>query len=344
MARFVNTSKDTYTHGMKEATLLSHWIEQQRAHSSAAEKAALYTIFDDLSTIGKLLSDLIRKSGIDILGAYGSTNPSGDTVQKLDIIANDLCKNFLREQPHFAAIASEEEADIVLIPGGEQSPYVIAFDPLDGSKNISSNGPIGTIMTIYRRSSAIGSPATVDDFLLSGTVVGSGFVLYGARTLFLFSVGDGVHVAQLDPETQEWALLQEHLQFSDAMTIYSHNDRYVEQWDAASQAYLTSVKKRYPLITARFAGALLFDLYHLFIDGGIFLRPYDDAKTQSVKIRLVYELRAMAFLIEQAGGAASDGQERILHIDATDIHQTHPLIAGNAAEVAEYERIRSTHA
>lgn len=323
---------------MPKSILLSQWIEAQTTDDQPSEQQLLYSIFHDVSTIGKLLSDLIRSSGIDILGAYGSENASGDVVQKLDVVANELCKNFLRDQTHFAAIASEEEAEIVLIPGGENSPYVIAFDPLDGSKNITSNGPIGTIMTVYRRSSPVGSPATVDDFLPSGTVVGAAFVLYGPRTIFVFSAGDGVHVTQLDPESKEWVLLHEQLEFPETMTLYSHNDRYVEDWDTDSQEYLKGLKKRYPTITARFAGALLFDIYHLCIDGGIFLRPYDDFAKRSVKVRLVYELRAMAFLIEQAGGAASDGVERILNIDARDIHQTHPFIAGNANEVAEYER------
>lgn len=323
---------------MNTTTLLSEWIDDHAAQAHPSETTQLYTIFHDISTIGKLLSELIRQSGVDILGAYGSQNSSGDSVQKLDIVANELCKDVLRQHVHFAAIASEEEADIVHIPGGEHSPYVIAFDPLDGSKNINSNDPIGTIMTIYRRSSPLGTPATADDFLPGGAVVGSAFVLYGSRTVFIFSAGDGVHTAQLDPETKEWIILGEQLKLPTAVGVYSHNDRYFDDWDAASQYYLTELKKRHPHATARYAGALLADVYRILISGGIFLRPFDNAVEKTTKLRLVYELRAMAFIMEQAGGAASDGQEQILAIDANDIHQTHRFIAGNAAEIAEYER------
>lgn len=322
---------------MKKNTLLSDWIEM-RVQQTTPKTQQLYHIFHDLSMIGNSLSDLIRSSNGDMFGAYGSENTSGDSVQKLDIIANNVCKDFLPAQTHFAAIASEEEANIVHIPNGEQSPYVIAFDPLDGSKNINSNDPIGTIMTIYRRSSPLGTPATADDFLPGGTVVGSGFVLYGSRTLFIFSAGDGVHTAQLDPETREWMIVSEQLELPTAIEIYSHNDRYVHDWDAASQRYFAELKNRHPRATARYAGALLADIYRILISGGVFLRPFDDAIQKTTKLRLVYELRAMAFIMEQAGGAASDGQERILAIDANDIHQTHQFIAGNAAEVAEYER------
>ncbi len=323
---------------MNTPITLPEWAENQSS-TQTPEGVELSAIFQALSLLGKMLTETIRSGGVDLIGAYGSENASGDSVQKLDVLANTMCKEFASTHGRFAAIASEEEEEIVYLEESITAPYLLAFDPLDGSKNIDFNGPIGTIFTIYKRSDTADQSTIMADFLSATTIAASGFVLYGPRTLFIFSIGDGVHTFQLDPETQEWILLQDTLSLPDPITTYAHNDSYVANWDSASQQYLTAMKERHPDTTARHIGALLADIYRILVQGGIFIRAFDNASKRSAKLRLVYELRAMAFIIEQAGGAATDGLNRILTIDATDIHHRHPLIAGNIAEVQEYERV-----
>ena len=278
---------------------------------------------------------------MDVLGATGGINVQGEGVMKLDVLANEALAACARYNGLVAAIASEEDDDIVVMPSAS-GKYVLFYDPLDGSSNIDANIPIGTIWGIYKRTST-GAP-TAADFRQAGTeIVAAGYALYGSSTMFVYATGGVAAGFTLDPEYGEFILSHPNIQTPDRVKCYSMNERNAAAWPAGAQTFLSELKSqepRYAKTTARYVGSLVADVHRNLLYGGVFLYP-EDAGSPSGKLRLLYEAIPMAYVAECAGGAASTGRERILDMTPEAIHQRVPLCIGNQREVARYEALRA---
>ncbi len=318
-------------------TLTQYLIGHLAAHPDQKD---LVLIMSDLAAIGKQISHQTNHAGlVGIRGRAGFDNASGDDVQKLDVYANALCKDYLRQTGHFALLASEEE-EMVVDMGvfGKDAKYVIAFDPLDGSSNIDVNAGIGTIYSVLRIRTDC-DHASEQQFLQKGrTQVLAGYLLYGSSTVLVFSFGDGVHEFTLDQGLGEFLLSNERIQIPDHCDIYSVNEgnvSYMSQKDRGFIEYLRAEKK----CATRYVGSLVADIHRTLLKGGIFLYPGIDKKGAGVhegKLRLNYELKPLAFLLEQAGGRAIDGAQNILDIEPTSLHQRCAFFAGSTSVIDEY--------
>lgn len=328
---------------MLDHPTLSQFVLDQEAKTQGSGKFT--DILLDLGVIGKVISREMNKAGLtSIIGVAGVENSSGDVVQKLDVLTNELFINYLKKTAHFCAIASEEEEGIVPIHNGIHSDYVIAFDPLDGSSNIDYNVSVGTIFSIHRRTSPVGTPGTEQDFLQAGnTQVAAGYILYGSSTMFVYTTGQGVHGFTLDQSIGEWLLSHDNVMIPEVCDVYSANEAYSSTWDETSQRFLNEFKSETKNATSRHIGSLVADLHRNLLKGGIYFRPYDDSIRKTAKLRLNYELKPLAFIIEQAGGYATDGMHNILDIVPASLHAKSPMIAGNAKVVKEYEARYSAH-
>ncbi|MBE9528248.1 MAG: class 1 fructose-bisphosphatase [Proteobacteria bacterium] len=316
-------------------TLTQFLLEEQRCvpHS----KGSFTSLFTDLVVAAKIISREVNKAGlIDILGAAGFDNVQGEEVQKLDILANDTIVKTMEQGGHLAAMASEEVEDIIPInkryPRGK---YLLLFDPLDGSSNIDVNISVGTIFSILKCDTD--HEATVEDFLQAGvSQVCAGYVLYGSSTMFVYSTGHGTHGFTLDPSVGEFLLSHENIKIPDDGQIYSANEANAEEWYPGTQKYVKGLKDRSRAYKGRYVGSLVSDFHRNLLRGGIFLYPAD-RKTPAGKLRLLYEANPLSMLVEQAGGAASTGTERIMEITPTSLHQRTSLVIGSKNDVEEAE-------
>lgn len=300
----------------------------------------------DLGVIGKIISREINRAGlVNILGDASVGNASGDEVKKLDVLANDLMKDYLKQTGHFCAIASEEEADMVVMEDAIDSEYVIAFDPIDGSSNIDYNVSVGTIFSIHRRVTAEGEQPALKDFLQPGhTQLAAGYILYGSSSLLVYTTGNGVHGFTLDQSIGEWLLSHERIQIPNECKAYSANEAYTHNWDEASRTFLDEFKKNDAGVTCRHIGSLVADIHRNLLHGGIHMRPYDNWEQKKAKLRLNYELKPIAMIIEQAGGYSTDGIQNILDIVPETLHEKSAFVSGNAQHVRAYESdFRTAH-
>jgi len=325
-------------------TLLQYLIENLINHPLQKELAL---IMSDLATIGKIISREVNRAGVaHILGQHGSVNIQGEEVQTLDVLANELCKQYLRKTGHFAALASEEEDGVVdMGEFGENAQYIIAFDPLDGSSNIDVNVSIGTIFSVHKRLPNI-SRTDEKQFLQKGSdQVLAGYILYGSSTVLVFSFGDGVHEFTLDQSLGEFLLSREKLRIPPKCPIYSVNESNTPLMKEHDVMFINFLKKD-GTRTARYIGSLVADVHRTLIKGGIFVYPAIDAEHKGVykgKLRLNYEAKPMALLLSQAGGLAIDGQQDILNKIPYSLHERTSLILGNADVVKEYETLSLTN-
>jgi fructose-1,6-bisphosphatase I len=314
-------------------TLQQYLLEKLKDHP---ERYELVLMMADIASIGKLLSARTNRAGLtDLRGLADSSNVHDETQANLDIYANELCKNYLKQTGLFAALASEEEPEPVDLKQLE-GKYVIAFDPLDGSSNIDVNVPVGTIFSVYKKLKKI--PAKDErQFLQPGRdQVVAGYLMYGSSTMIVFSWGDGVHTFTLDVDLGEFILSDEHVKIPEECPYYSFNEAYANYVSEKDQAYLTKVRNSAG--KQRWIGSLVADFHRNMIKGGVFVLPAFDTSGQKKfkpKLRLVYETNPMALLAEQAGGAAIDGNENILDIVPKELHQRVSLIIGNKKIVKE---------
>lgn len=321
---------------LKHPTLSQFVLDQEVEYGGSGQFS---DILLNIGVVGKVISREMGRAGLtDILGEAGVENSSGDVVQKLDVQADELFINYFSKTDNFCALASEEQEGIVALQNGAQSEYVIAFDPLDGSSNIDYNVSVGTIFSIHKRISPIGQPGTVEDFLQPGSAqVAAGYVLYGSSTMLVYSTGHGVHGFTLDASIGEWLLSHPAIIIPGACDIYSANQAYANTWNMASRTFLDGFISSHPKATSRHIGSLVADIHRNLLKGGLYFRPYDDATTHAAKLRLNFELKPLAFIVEQAGGYATTGAERILDIMPESLHQKLPMICGNADVVKAYE-------
>ncbi len=276
----------------------------------------------------KIIASHVRMAGlVDILGKAGKTNVQGEEVQKLDEFSNNVLIEQLSASGQFYALASEELEEPIYPDEGKDAKYVIAFDPLDGSSNIDVNVSIGTIFSIHKR---IGDGE--ENFLQEGyKQVAAGYVIYGSSVMFIFSTGNGVNGFTYDPSVGMFLLSHPNMKIPEKGKIYSINEANSKKWvDKGLMKYIETLKDEG--YTTRYIGSMVADVHRTLIKGGIFGYPADK-KNKNGKLRMLYEASPMAFLIEQAGGLATDGKNRILDIKPSDIHQRTPVFLGGKKEI-----------
>jgi fructose-1,6-bisphosphatase I len=310
-------------------------IEQERQHPEATGE--LSGILYDLALAAKMISSKVRRAGlVDILGATEDTNVQGEIQQKLDVFANETIVKAMDHSGRLCAMASEEEPEIIQIPDQFRcGKYCLLFDPLDGSSNIDVNVPVGTIFSIVQKITR-GKQGELEDFLQPGRrQVAAGYVIYGSSTMLVYTTGQGVHGFTLDPSIGEFLLSHPDIRIPDPGRYLSVNDAYEQHWDDNVRALM----RRYRGLdggsvahNVRYVGSLVADFHRNLLGGGIFCYPAN-ARSPRGKLRLLYEANPMALIVEQAGGAACDGTQRILDVQPTDLHQRTPLYIGSKSDV-----------
>jgi fructose-1,6-bisphosphatase I len=320
----------------KLITLERHISEGERSHPGATGEFS--GLLHGLSLAAKLVWREVTKAGlVNILGPTDRMNISGDVVKKLDEFADQTIYRAMDHIGHLCVMASEENEDLLQIPANYPAgKYVLLYDPLDGSGNIDANITIGTIFSIYRRVSSSG-PGTMEDVLQPGhRQVAAGYILFGSSMMFVYSTGHGVHGFTLDPSVGEFLLSHENLRMPARGTIYSTNEGNYGRWSPQMQRYIRYLKEEHPEsgrpYAARYVGSLVADVHRTILYGGVYCYP-GDTRNPNGKLRLMYENKPLGYLVEQAGGAASDGTQRILDIQPTSLHQRSPLFIGSREEV-----------
>jgi fructose-1,6-bisphosphatase I len=308
----------------------------------------LSRLINAIRLAAKVVNHKVNQAGLqDLIGGDGNHNYSGESQQKLDVFANKTFISALTNREIICGLASEEEDDFIAINHADkknQNKYIVLIDPLDGSSNIDVNVSIGTIFSIYRRKTASGTPVILDDFLQKGSEqVAAGYIVYGTSTMLVYTTGHGVNGFTLNPALGTFYLSHPNMMFPTTGTIYSINEGNYNYFYPEIKKYIKycqEQKKDRPY-TARYIGSLVSDFHRNLIKGGIYLYP-KSSQHESVKLRLLYECNPMAFLAEQAGGAASDGKNRILDLNPTELHQRVSFICGNAKMVATVLEFEAT--
>jgi fructose-1,6-bisphosphatase I len=327
-------------------TLDEFTIQQMRNFPHATGE--LSGLLRDIGLAAKRVNVEVNKAGlVDILGDAGEVNVQGEEVKKLDVYANDQLMGVLRHGISCAGIGSEELDDVVIFDDeiSNNSKYVCLFDPLDGSANIDVNVSIGTIFSVYRRVTPKGTPAAEQDFLQTGiNQVAAGYVIYGSSTILVYATRRGVNGFTLDPSIGEFTLSHPDIKCPPAGKIYSVNHGNYYQYSQGVQQYIEICQRKNKNnggpYTQRYIGSMVSDVHRNLLKGGIFMYPATKDKPGG-KLRLMYECNPFAFIVEVAGGLATDGVQRILDIVPTQVHQRTPMFIGSKMmmeEMAEYYR------
>ena len=323
-------------------TIDRYIIDQEREHPEA--RGAFTNLLYDIALAAKLIAREVRMAGlVDILGEAGRRNISGDEVKKLDVWAHEAMFKALDHTGHLCCMASEESETFMAIP--EHFPtgdYALIYDPLDGSSNIDANVSIGTIWSIHRKVSSHPRGSEEDVVQIGRKQVAAGYVLYGSATMLVYTTGSGVHGFTLDPSIGEFLLSHPNIKLpKNPQRIYSVNEGNYARWSAGQRKlvdYWKGVDGRNPKpFSSRYIGSLVADFHRTLLYGGIFMYPAD-SKNPRGKLRLLYEANPLAFIAEQAGGKASDGERAILDIEPTGLHDRVPLYIGSKEFVEEAER------
>ena len=323
-------------------TLDEFTLQQLRNFPNATGE--LSNLLRDIGLAAKRINVEVNKAGlVDILGDAGTVNVQGEDVKKLDIYANDQFMGVLRHGISCAGIGSEELDDSVIFDDeiSNNSKYVCLFDPLDGSGNIDVNVSIGTIFGVYRRISEKGKPCTKADFLQPGSKqVAAGYIVYGSSTMMVYATRRGVNGFTLDPSIGEFTLSHPNIKCPESGKIYSVNHGNFFQYDDRVKAYIDTCQKKNKdnggPYTQRYIGSMVSDVHRNLIKGGIFMYP-GTFNRPGGKLRLLYECNPFAFIAEVAGGKATDGKQRILDIQPTELHQRSPFFVGSKLMMEELE-------
>jgi len=316
-------------------TLGRHIVEQERLYPEAT--GAFSNILYDIALAAKIISREVNRAGlVDIVGSAGKFNIHGDDVRKLDEFANDVMFNALDHTGNLCVMASEEVDDPIPIP--DEFPcgnYVLLHDPLDGSSNIDANVSLGTIFSIHRKISK-GERGSLEDLLQPGhRQLAAGYIVYGSSTMLVYTTGAGVHGFTLEPSIGEFLLSHPDMRIPDpGKKIYSVNEAYYKRWSPGQQKAVDVLKDEgYSL---RYIGSLVADFHRTLLYGGIFMYPADK-KSPKGKLRLLYEAAPLAMVIEEAGGASSEGTRSILQVGPTELHERTPLYLGSKSVVEKVE-------
>lgn len=320
---------------MSEMRTLGEFIVAKQ-HDFPHASGELSSLIGSIKLAAKIVNREINKAGlVDITGASGEENIQGEQQQKLDLYANDKFKAALENRGQVCGVASEEEDEAVAFNKAlnKDAKYVVLMDPLDGSSNIDVNVSVGTIFSIYRRISPIGTPPTEEDFLQPGSQqVAAGYIIYGSSTMLVYSTGNGVHGFTYDPSLGVFCLSHEDMKIPQDGNIYSINEGNYIRFPEGVKQYLKYCQEICPEdnrpYTSRYIGSLVADFHRNLLKGGIYLYPSTQAYPNG-KLRLLYECNPMAMLIEEAGGKATDGDTRILDLKPTELHQRVPFFVGS---------------
>ncbi|MGR6841203.1 class 1 fructose-bisphosphatase [Aliivibrio wodanis] len=320
---------------MSEIRTLGEFIVAKQ-HDFPHASGELSSLIGSIKLAAKIVNREINKAGlVDITGASGEENIQGEQQQKLDLYANDKFKAALENRGQVCGVASEEEDEAVAFNKAlnKDAKYVVLMDPLDGSSNIDVNVSVGTIFSIYRRISPIGTPPTEEDFLQPGSQqVAAGYIIYGSSTMLVYSTGNGVHGFTYDPSLGVFCLSHEDMKIPQDGNIYSINEGNYIRFPEGIKQYLKYCQEISPEgnrpYTSRYIGSLVADFHRNLLKGGIYLYPSTQAYPNG-KLRLLYECNPMAMLIEEAGGKATDGETRILDLKPTELHQRVPFFVGS---------------
>lgn len=331
----------------RNKTLGEFIIENQNAFQYSSGE--LSRIINSIRLAAKVVNYKVNKAGlVDIIGAAGDQNIQGEDQQKLDVYANEVFIQTLINREIVCGIASEENDDYITVAGSDKShsnKYVVLMDPLDGSSNIDVNVSVGTIFSVYRRVTPVGTPVSIKDFLQPGTQqVAAGYVIYGTSTMIVYTTGFGVNGFTLNPAIGTFYLSHPDMQFSKDGKIYSINEGNYIHFPQGVKDYLKycqSEENDRPY-TSRYIGSLVSDIHRNMIKGGIYIYP-TSSKAPNGKLRLLYECNPMAFIAEQAGGKASDGFGRIMEIEPTELHQRVPFFCGSFNMVEKAEEFMSKY-
>lgn len=331
---------------MSSIVTLSEFIMERQADFPYAS-GDLSRLLSDIGVAAKIINHKVNKAGLqdNILGAMDTTNVQGETQMKLDVFADNTLMNALRWGGEVCGAASEENEKYCTFESemSKKSKYVILFDPLDGSSNIDVNVSIGTIFSIFRRSSSVGDLANLNDFLQKGSEqVAAGYVIYGSSTMLVYTTGHGVNGFTLEPSIGEFCLSHPDIKAPKEGKMYSINEGNLLSCSNGVQAYIDwckqTDKKTSRPYSARYIGSLVADFHRNLLKGGIYIYP-GTIKNPKGKLRLQYECNPLAFIVEQAGGKASDGRNRIMDIKPTGLHQRVPLFIGSKNMVERVEKM-----
>ena len=325
----------------KKQTLGEFIIENQHAFSFSSGE--LSSLLNSIRLAAKVVNHQVNKAGlVDIIGTYGDTNIQGEDQQKLDVYANKTFIQTLTRRNIVCGIASEEEDHFVTINSidqNHQNKYVVLIDPLDGSSNIDVNVSVGTIFSIYKRVTPVGTPVQLKDFLQKGSEqVAAGYVIYGTSTMLVYTTGNGVNGFTLNPAIGTFYLSHPNIKFPEEGTIYSVNEGNYLDFPLGVKKYIKycQEEKENRPYTSRYIGSLVSDFHRNMIKGGIYMYP-KGSRNPNGKLRLLYECNPMAFIAEQADGKSSDGYQRTIEVTPTELHQRIPFICGSKKMVLKLE-------
>ena len=331
----------------KHSTLGEFIISNQKQFKYTSGE--LSRLINSIRLAAKVVNHEVNKAGlVDILGDAGDTNVQGEDQQKLDVYANEVFMKKLTNRQIVCGIASEEEDDFVTISGNDKknnNKYVVLIDPLDGSSNIDVNVSVGTIFSVYRRVTPVGTPVQKEDFLQKGNKqVAAGYIVYGTSTMLVYTTGHGVNGFTLNPAIGTFYLSHPNMQFPKDGSIYSINEGYYVHFPQGVKDYLKYCQMEGDgrPYKARYIGSLVSDFHRNMIKGGIYIYPTSSVGPQG-KLRLLYECNPMAFLAEQAGGKATDGYRRIMEIKPTELHQRVPFFCGSTNMVNDAEQFMAKY-
>jgi fructose-1,6-bisphosphatase I len=326
-------------------TINRHILDTQRKFPHAT--GTFTGLLQYIATAAKVVAREVRRAGLaQHIGVTGEVNIQGEIQQKLDLLAHDTLAKLMVESGYLAVMGSEEEDHEIVTPNDHRrGGYVVNFDPLDGSSNIDANVPTGTIFSILPRvTSSREEPSAIDCMQTGRRQVAAGYILYGSATMFVYSTGAGTHGFTLDPTIGEFLLTHPDIMTPEYGKYYSVNTGNRLFWSDGVRRFVDDLnlddKAHDKPFSCRYVGSLVSDFHRNLLYGGIFLYPSDskkDATNPKPKLRLLYEANPLAFLVEQAGGVASDGYRNILDVQPVDLHQRVPLFIGSRKNVEELE-------
>lgn len=304
-----------------------HRHEQEFAYATGE----LSQLLRDIALAAKIVNREISRAGLlDIAGSNGTQNIQGEEQQKLDVMADIRFTRALKNGGEVCGVISEEQDDII-DTGNYQGKYVVAMDPLDGSSNIDVNISIGTVFSVYRRVSEVGTPVTLEDVLQPGhRQVIAGYILYGTSTMLVYTSGNGVNGFTYEPSLGEFILSHPRMQIPTKGSIYSCNEGQLNAYSPGIREYLNYCKEKN--YKARYIGSMVADFHRNLLKGGIFMYP-GTTDVPNGKLRLMYECNPLSFIVEQAGGKSTNGLKRVMDIQPEKLHQKIPFIIGSAEMV-----------
>jgi len=321
-------------------SLQSFILEEEARYPGATGEFSW--IISAISLAAKIIAYKVRHVRLQsIVGSLGELNPQGEVQIKMDVIANEVIMRVLGARPSIAVLGSEEDEEpAILRRGSEGGKYCVLFDPLDGSSNLDTAVGVGTIFTVLRNDPSI--PGAIETVCQRGVdQVAAGYVLYGSSTVFVLTTGHGVHMFELDASVGSFMLVKRNLRMPRANKVYSINEAYRDGFPAGYRRYLDWTHSNG--YSARYIGSMVADVHRTLINGGVFLYP-PTRKHAAGKLRLLYEANPMSLLVEQAGGASTNGTERTLEVKPTELHQRTPVVLGSVDEVKHVQAQFTTRA